>query len=217
MSKLFSPKDQSNIRTWSIPVLAGSKPLAPSGPIIGDATVVPMQPTQETDASGDKGQMYQKGYQDGINSMMQQLQEEKQQLEAQLIAEWQSKFAMADNLLQQLSAPMHHLGDDVEQQLVKLVKKVVKRLAHHEISLNTETIHRIVKDALGLIEDQKNDLTIKTSSADHASLSEKFTRENCQVLSDDALSQGDVQIYSKASHINLDLDTRINNLIDREY
>ncbi|MVB17008.1 flagellar assembly protein FliH [Vibrio cholerae] len=143
------------------------------------------------------------GYQDGV-------------AEGQALIQEQVKTFMA--LANQFAQPLDLLNAQVEKQLVDMVLALTKEVVHVEVQTNPQVILDTVKASVEALPIAGHAITLKLNPEDVEIIRQAYGEQeietrNWTLLSEPALSRGDVQIEAGESSVSYRMEERIRSVL----
>lgn len=143
------------------------------------------------------------GYQDGVAEGQALIQEHVQTFMA---------------LANQFAQPLDLLNAQVEKQLVDMVLALTKEVVHVEVQTNPQVILDTVKASVESLPIAGHAITLKLNPEDVAIIRQAYGEQeietrNWTLLSEPALSRGDVQIEAGESSVSYRMEDRVRSVL----
>ncbi|MBV7314794.1 flagellar assembly protein FliH [Shewanella sp. NIFS-20-20] len=153
----------------------------------------------------------EQGHQQGFSQGEQQGYEQGMAAAAELIARF-------NGLMQQFTAPLALLDDEIEYQLLSLTQALSQAVIGHELSTHPEHILHTLKQGIDALPLANQQITILLNPTDVALVARLYGEEQLQkndwdVQADPCLKPGDCQIKSGRSLVDLRLQQRLASVL----
>lgn len=189
MSEAKAPAEQLN--RWEVPAIDG----APGQGLMTASRLQDLQKEAYDEA-------YAQGLADGLAAGQQELAERVARLDALLIAQAQ---------------PLAELDELVEQQIVDLAMKAVRKLFRREMKLDPSHVVGVVREAVSLLPVASRDVKVHLHPDDANLIREALSTpdgDRAWALAEDPLiNRGGCRITTETSQIDAENQTRLNALI----
>lgn len=114
--------------------------------------------------------------------------------------------------------PLEEMDSEVEHQLADLAILLAQQLLKKESSIDAQHIHNLVRESLDYLPIKARDVRVRLNPDDIALLNQAEIDTNEQVwkcVSDASVKSGGCMIESDTSHIDVSVETRVQQLVDQ--
>jgi flagellar assembly protein FliH len=141
--------------------------------------------------------------------------EAKQEILQHFEHELADKVTALENIIQQLQNPLEIIDKQVEEQLIELVKIVVKRLVYHELQMQPEQLLLLIEQAKALLPAHATSLKILVNPEDKNLIEAHASKTVVEKIEEDSsLQHGELRIVTENSEVDGTLEHRISALVD---
>lgn len=154
-------------------------------------------------------QAYEEAYNEG----------HKQGIEQGLVAasgQIQARMNMLNSVLESLSAPFSDLDTQVDEELVILVKSLVKQMVRRELKSDPGQVMAVIREAIESLPVASRHLQLRLHPEDAALVHEFYKlgeQDNAwDVVEDPLISRGGCKVITDVSQVDATLETRLSQL-----
>lgn len=144
----------------------------------------------------------------------------KAELKNQINAELAQERNVLNRVINNLAQPMLDVDQEIEQQLVNIIKKVANKLVRQNISVDDSWLIDLVKDSISLLPFATKQIKILVSEQDldliKSSISE-VDDKLVEICVDDSFQPGDCKVISETSQVDATLESRMNTIIEQAF
>lgn len=191
MSKVIPRNDRSAFERWELPAVQGNR--LPAGPG-GVVTVEGVETVQQQ--AHEEG--YAKGYGEGL-------------------AAGKAQSQRFEQLMTALHEPFVDLDQQVEQELLLLVKVVARQLVRRELRSEPDQIVAVVREAMAALPVATRDVRLQLHPEDAALVCEVLSLEQAdrpwRIVEDPVLPRGDCRVVTDTSQVDATLESRLTTLV----
>lgn len=172
-----------------------------------------------------KAQGYQDGFDEGKTSGHEQglcdgLVEGREQGLAQGQDLITNEVQAWEQLQAQLQAPLQAVNEQVEYELIRVATGLAEELIKTQITLNPGVILQTLKQAIDALPVSEQKITITINPADLTIIQAHYPPEECEkrhwtFIAEPTIKQGDLQINTDVSSVEIVMDQRIKQLMRR--
>ncbi|ENY71232.1 flagellar assembly protein FliH [Aeromonas diversa CDC 2478-85] len=153
----------------------------------------------------------QKGHEAGFSQGREEGLAMGREVVEQAIAHWQQ-------LATRLATPLGEMDEQVEEQLVSLAMQLARALIKHEVETSPRLLLAALKEGLAQLPVAEEGVTMMLHPDDVERIQSAFGAEECakrgwRLEADPTLEPGDLQLATRLSSIDMQLEARINQLL----
>lgn len=215
------PKEQLvNVQRWQI--TAFDKPAEPPSPPAARAPAAPPPPETpavelpsaesiariEEEARNDGHQAgYQAGYEEGIRAADEAIRQATEPLVQRLLT-------LTGNFQQALA----EIDQSVADHLLELAAEIAARMVCGALSVNTEILLPVVREAIATLPMHHGHVTLRLSPEDATAIrahhGEQFAQSGIQIVEDSEVSPGGCIVRAGTSEVDASIETRWKRVLD---
>ena len=132
-------------------------------------------------------------------------------------AEVQQRVLRLDQALQALAEPFRDLDQEVEQQLLTMVRALTRQLVRREMRIEPQQVVGVIRDAVSALPANSRDIRVHLHPADvdvvRECMGPEVTERAWRIEEDPVLEPGSCRVTSASSEIDARLETRLGRLI----
>lgn len=137
------------------------------------------------------------------------------QAQNQMLSQVQILTEQMKSMLNSLSIQAESIIEYHEQEILKLVIKIARKIIDTEVSLNPEIVLNVLKNSLNFL-NEKEEIKVLVNSNDWTIVKDNLKKlsltidlpENIEIISNPNIAQGGCRIDFKAGSIDADLETQ---------
>lgn len=121
-------------------------------------------------------------------------------------------------LLEQLAVPLAQTNDAVKEELVLLAMTIAKEILHRELTVKPADIHELVATAIKALSAGSRHVRVHLHPEDAHLLSahlEVNEGGSWKIIEDVSMSRGGCMVDSGSSHVDMRLETRLQEMLTR--
>ena len=128
------------------------------------------------------------------------------------------KSSHLSDIISVLSAPLSHLDEVVEQELISLVMMVARQLIRRELRIEPSHVIAAVREAVELLPVSTQNIRVMLHPEDAILVRESLSvsdddEQRWKIVEDPMLSRGGCSVETEYSRIDASIESRINNVI----
>jgi len=195
MSKIIG--SDVNTKAWTLPEISDtSKPAAAESFTAREIKAVEEKVNSIREQAYQEG--FSKGQQEGLSSGQQQIDQTIQSL---------------TTILNALSAPLKHVDEKLEDELVNLAVSIAKQIVRRELKIDPAQIVGVVKESLSIIPSSAQNIRVYLNPED-AEIVRKIMPVNTgerswNIIDDPVLSRGSCNIETDTTIVDATFESRI--------
>lgn len=134
-----------------------------------------------------------------------------------LVAEYQNKIGIINNIIEKLKNPLAMIDDEIIELIHDIIKNAIKKIIFKEISIDSQLIVNIIAELKSLMQNQKQIMNIYLSKSDYEHIEADKSSLQDMICIDPAFAVGDILIKSNLTEIRALLDERIDQVLRVEH
>ncbi len=195
MSKVIGKDPNGDCESWILPNISEN---GKSNSILTASQIEKFQKQAYEEAYADG---YKQGVEQGLAAATEQIQ---------------ARMNMFNSVLQSLSVPFAQLDTQVDEELVLLVKSLVKQMVRRELKTDPGQVMAVIREAIESLPVASRHLQLRLHPED-ASLVHEFYKLGEQdnawdIIEDPLISRGGCKVITDVTQVDATLETRLNQL-----
>ncbi|MFC1750163.1 flagellar assembly protein FliH [Pseudomonadota bacterium] len=195
MSKIISAGE--GVRAWAQPEIVSS-----NESVMPDAKDVKSEKDIQKELNALKQAAYNEGIEQGKQAGLAQAKE--------LIDNYQAQFVA---MLEALSAPVEHLDEKIEHELVDLSVAIARQIVRRELKTEPAQVVGVVKEALSILPSGVQNIKVYLNPSDAQLVSDimlaNVDERKWQVVEDPVMERGGCRVETDSSTVDAAIDARI--------
>ena len=159
------------------------------------------------DAEAARKLAWEQGYADGYNIGVEAGTRDARQ-----------RMGYLHEILEALARPFRDLDESVSAQICELVRALTRQLVRKEVALDSETVCRVIDEALTALPVAETPVSIIVNPDDAEFVNTHLADDTIvswNLATDAGLARGDCRLVADLSRIDATLDTRLDRLIEQ--
>lgn len=199
--KIISEESASQYQNWQAPAVEGSI-ASPNSIYKKPPTLQDIEELQKQAYAEAKAEGYKKGFEQGHGEAQQALQQEFQQ-----------KLNLLDSYLNLINQPLHHLNEQMEQEIVNLSLLFARQIIRRELKVDPGEIVAVVREAIKAVPASSENVRFCLHPEDAELVRNAFSINeeelNWKIEEDILLMRGDCRVETNASLIDASVESRL--------